>query len=148
MPNRQGPGFIEEMMRAAPQGGMPPQGGPAPAPAPAPAPGGLEPGPMGPERMVPGAVMIIELEGVFFLVPAVDEQGRPLDEGGAVEHFKRTGLFFASSRDPQALVAYAEQAMMKNQGQGGGPGRGREPGRQGPPPQGAPAPAPEGFSPF
>jgi len=99
---------------------------------------------MGPERMVPGAVMIIELEGVFFLVPAVDEQGRPLDEGGAVEHFKRTGLFFALSRDPQALVAYAEQAMMKNQGQA----RGREPGRQGPPPQGAPAPAPEGFSPF
>ena len=144
MPNRQGPGFIEEMMRAAPQGGMPPQGGPAPAPAPAPAPGGLEPGPMGPERMVPGAVMIIELGGVFFLVPAVDEQGRPLDEGGAVEHFKRTGLFFALSRDPQGLVAYAEQAMMKNQGQA----RGREPGRQGPPPQGAPAPAPEGFSPF
>lgn len=99
---------------------------------------------MGPERMVPGAVMIIELEGVFFLVPAVDEQGRALDEGGAVEHFKRTGLFFASSRDPQALVAYAEQAMMKNQGQARGQGQGR----QGPPPQGAPAPAPEGFSPF
>ena len=140
MPNRQGPGFIEEMMRSAPQGGIPPQGGPAPAPAP----GGLEPGPMGPERIVPGAVMIIELGGVFFLVPAVDEQGRPLDEGGAVEHFKRTGLFFASSRDPQALVAYAEQAMMKNQGQARGQGQGR----QGPPPQGAPAPAPEGFSPF
>lgn len=137
MPNRQGPGFIEEMMRSAPQGGMPPQGGPAPAPAPAT--GGLEPGPM-----VPGAVMIIELEGVFFLVPAVDEQGRPLDEGGAVEHFKRTGLFFASSRDPQALVAYAEQAMMKNQGQGRGQGQSR----QGPPPQSAPAPTPEGFSPF
>ena len=99
---------------------------------------------MGPERIVPGAVMIIELGGVFFLVPAVDEQGRPLDEGGAVEHFKRTGLFFASSCDPQALVAYAEQAMMKNQGQWRGQGQGR----QGPPPQGAPAPAPEGFSPF
>ena len=146
MPNRQGPGFIEEMMRAAPQRGMPPQGGPAPAPAPAPAPGGLEPGPMGPERMVPGAVMIIELEGVFFLVPAVDEQGRALDEGGAVEHFKRTGLFFALSRDPQALVAYAEQAMMKNQGQGQARGQGQGP--QGIPPQSAPAPAPEGFSPF
>ena len=131
-------------MRSAPQGGMPPQGGAAPAPSPAPAPGGLEPGPMGPERIVPGAVMIIELGGVFFLVPAVDEQGRPLDEGGAVEHFKRTGLFFASSRDPQALVAYAEQAMMKNQGQARGQGQGR----QGPPPQGAPAPAPEGFSAF
>jgi len=101
---------------------------------------------MGPERMVPGAVMIIELEGVFFLVPAVDEQGRLLDEGGAVEHFKRTGLFFASSRDPQALVAYAEQAMMKNQGQGQARGQGQGP--QGIPPQSAPAPAPEGFSPF
>ena len=103
---------------------------------------------MRPERMVPEAVMIIELGGVFFLVPAVDEQGRPLDEGGAVEHFKRTGLFFASSRDPQALVAYAEQAMMKNQGQARGQGRGQGQGPQGIPPQSAPAPAPEGFSPF
>ena len=137
MPNRQGPGFIEEMMRAAAEG-IPPQRTRSRASA-----GRFEPARWG-QADSSGAVMIIELGGVFFLVPAVDEQGRPLDEGGAVEHFKRTGLFFASSRDPQALVAYAEQAMMKNQGQARGQGQGR----QGPPPQGAPAPAPEGFSPF
>lgn len=111
---------MNEMMMQ--QQGMPPQGaGPAQQPQ---APmqgqgqpgGGLELGPMGPERMVPGAMMIVELNGIFFLVPSIDEQGQQMDEAMAVEHLKQTGLFFAASMDPQALVAYAEQGMAQNQG--------------------------------
>ena len=82
--------------------------------------------------------MIIEL-GLFFLVPAVDEQGA-LWIGGAVEHSSAPGCS-SSSRDPQARRR--RSSVMKNRGR-----RGQGQGRQGPPPQGAPAPAPDGFSPF
>lgn len=118
MPNRQGPGFIEEMMNSAqhsnmpPQMGMPLQGGPSPTLTPKSGnQSGVAMGPMGPERMVPGAIMIVELNGMFYLVPSIDEQGRPMDDATAVLHLQQTGLFFASSTDPQLLVSYVEQAM-------------------------------------
>lgn len=162
MPTKNKAGYIEEMMRMAaaqPQGGMPPgpppgmgmppqgmppevgmppQGmppGPPPQGGIPPQGGGVQPGPMGPERMVPGALMIVELQGMFFLVPSIDEQGQQMDEAAAVQHLQQTGLFYAASPDPQALVDFAEQSIKGRQGGGrqappqGEPASGRTPPR-------------------
>ncbi len=162
MPNKQGPGYIEEMMRMAasgpqggggmppqgmdpnmgpPPGGMPPQGPPPqemPPQGPPPQGGGeVQPGPLGPDQMVPGALMIVEVQGMFFLVPSVDEQGQQMDEARAVQHLQETGLFYAASQNPQALVDFAEAALTGGQGM---PPQEMPP--QGPPPQEMPPQGP------